>query len=238
MVLSAIHHLGTFLLLAAAVLLLITSISAPVVNDFALLKVKLTNSSDFHRSQISFGSYGYCILNAAPANTQQDWCTGSHIGYNPAATINGIDQDNFSDATRDSVRALTRVMVLHPIACGLAWIAFFIALGSGIFGSVIAALLSALTFIVSVVVMACDFALFGIIKHHVNNNGNGAHAYYSVAIWTVMAATIALFIATFMVLLGCCARRRERRNARVVTKEGYANGTVPTRRRFWQRRRY
>lgn len=65
--LMGLHHIGTFLLLAAAVLLLITTISAPVVNDFALLKVRLTNSSDFHRSEVSFGTFGYCILNAGPA---------------------------------------------------------------------------------------------------------------------------------------------------------------------------
>lgn len=40
-----VHHTGTFLLFAATILLLITSISAPVVNDIGLLKIKLSNGS-------------------------------------------------------------------------------------------------------------------------------------------------------------------------------------------------
>ncbi|RFU28750.1 hypothetical protein B7463_g7599, partial [Scytalidium lignicola] len=234
-ILSGIHHLGTFLIFSAAVLLLITSISSPVINDIGLMKVTLTNSSDFHRSSVTFGTYGYCILNAAPARTKQDFCTGAHIGYNPAAIMSGIDHTTFSTASTDSAKALTRVMVLHPVACGLAFIAFFIALSSGVVGSMLASFLSAITFIVTIVAMACDFALFGIIKNHVNKDGSGSHASYSIAIWTILAAMVALFFATFLVLFSCCARRRERRSARVVSKEGYANGTTPRRRRFWQR---
>ena len=59
------HHIGTFLLLVATVLLIITTISAPVVNDIALLKVTLSNATDSHYSEISFGTFGYCYLNTA-----------------------------------------------------------------------------------------------------------------------------------------------------------------------------
>lgn len=51
------HHMGTFLLLAATVLLLITTITAPVVNSISMLDVKLANGST-----VSFGTFGYCIL--------------------------------------------------------------------------------------------------------------------------------------------------------------------------------
>lgn len=52
------HHLGTFLLLSATVLLIITCISAPVVHDIALLKVDL--GQDKSRGTVSFGTFGYC----------------------------------------------------------------------------------------------------------------------------------------------------------------------------------
>lgn len=58
------HHVGTFLIFAAFVLLLVTSISSPVINDLSLLKVKLTNGTNNHESSVRFGSWGYCILNA------------------------------------------------------------------------------------------------------------------------------------------------------------------------------
>lgn len=55
-----LHHIGTFLLLSATVLLIVTCISAPVVNDIALLKVELGDSG---RSTVSFGTFGYCVNN-------------------------------------------------------------------------------------------------------------------------------------------------------------------------------
>lgn len=61
------HHVGTFLLFAAAVLLLITTITAPVVPDFAILKVTLTNQSSIRHSSVTFGTFGYCVLDVAPA---------------------------------------------------------------------------------------------------------------------------------------------------------------------------
>lgn len=55
------------LLFAASILLLVTTISAPVVNDIGLLRVTLTNRSSIRNSSVSFGSFGYCILDVALA---------------------------------------------------------------------------------------------------------------------------------------------------------------------------
>jgi hypothetical protein len=60
------HHFGTFLLFAAAILLLVTTISAPVVGDIAILKVMLTNRSDIRNSSVTFGTFGHCVLDVAP----------------------------------------------------------------------------------------------------------------------------------------------------------------------------
>lgn len=57
-----VHHIGTFLLFAASILILITTISAPVVNDIGILKVKLTNGTDGHQSAVTFGTFGHCVL--------------------------------------------------------------------------------------------------------------------------------------------------------------------------------
>jgi hypothetical protein len=65
-----IHHIGTFFLLAATVLLIITDISAPVVSDISLLRIELSSngrSSLFHDDDdrfpaITFGTFGYCTM--------------------------------------------------------------------------------------------------------------------------------------------------------------------------------
>jgi len=232
------HHVGTFLLLAATVLLLITTISSPIINDIPILKVVLTNQSDVRNSSVTFGTFGYCILDAAPAGSDQDWCTGKHIGYNPADVMSRIEGTDFSTASTDTSKALTRMMVLHPVACGLAFIAFLLSVGSGICGALFASIVSALTWVITVIVMATDFTLFGIVKNHVNKDGSGSHAYYSTGMWTILAAMICLFFATFIVFFTCFSARMHRKNERVAkhSEAGYANGTTTTRRRFWQRR--
>jgi glucan phosphoethanolaminetransferase (alkaline phosphatase superfamily) len=151
-----------------------------------------------------------------------------------------IDQTQFSTASEDTSKALTRVMVLHPVACALAFIAFLLALGAGFIGAIMAAGVSALAWVVTVVVMACDFTLFGIVKNHVNRDDSASHAYYSTGMWTVLAAMICLFFATFIVLFTCCSSRMHKNHTRTSKAEaGYVNNgttTTRTKRRFWQRR--
>lgn len=57
------HHIGTFLLLAATVLMIVTCISAPVVHDIALLKVELSSRFAASRPNVAFGTFGYCVNN-------------------------------------------------------------------------------------------------------------------------------------------------------------------------------
>ena len=67
-------------------------------------------------------------------------------------------------------------MILHPVAAGIAFLAFLMALGSGFFGSLLAAFTSLVTFVVTVVVLICDFVLFALIRDNVNDQDSDAHA--------------------------------------------------------------
>merc|ERR1712093_303092 len=209
------HHVGTFLLLAASVLLVITTISAPIINSIPILKVNLANGSD-----VSFGTFGYCILNVD--EDSHDYCSGRHIGYNPANIMTRIENTDFGSASENTSEGLTRVMVLHPVACALSFIAFLLALGSGFIGALFAAFMSALAFIVTIVVMATDFTSFAIIKDHVNKDDTGSTAHYSTGMWTC-----------------CSSRMHKKRESRAghVEKGYVANGThTRTKRHFWQRK--
>jgi uncharacterized membrane protein len=233
------HHVGTFLLLVATALLLVTTITSPVINDMGILRVNLSNRTSSSRSAVSFGTFGYCVLNTAETNDDDDWCTGARIGYNPLQQMARIEQSDFNDAEENTSKALTRVMVLHPVACVLSFIAFLLALGSGFIGAIFAAAVSTLAFIVTVVVMACDFVLFGIVRNKVNGNREGdSTAEWSVGIWTILAAMILLFLATVIVLLTCCSKRiHDKRARRNTGKEaGYTHTTTTRKRRFWQRK--
>lgn len=61
---KGIHWLGVLLLFVSSMLLLFVTISAPIINDLGLLRVKLGNSTKAHDYTIVFGTFGYCTLNA------------------------------------------------------------------------------------------------------------------------------------------------------------------------------
>lgn len=61
-----IHYFGVAFLLVSSILLLISSITAPVLKDLAMLKVELTNFTDIRNSSIVFGSFGWCVLDVPP----------------------------------------------------------------------------------------------------------------------------------------------------------------------------
>lgn len=149
--------------------------------------------------------------------------------------MTNIEDTTFSDAYRESAKGLTRVMILHPIACGISFIAFLLGVGAGVFGSLFAALTSLVAFIVTVVALICDFVLFAIVRDHVNSNNDdtsGSHATYSVAIWTILAAAICSLIGAVILFFTCCSARLHKRRNAPVAKNDYGTATT-TRRRRW-----
>jgi len=222
----AVHWVGVSFLFISAILLLVTTISSPVIGDIAILKVMLTNSSDIRHSSVTFGSFGHCVLDVAPVQTDQDFCYPKVIGYKPAAIMAEIDHTTFNRAGTDSADALTNAFILHPIACGLAFIAALCALG-GVIGGLIGAMVAAAAWLITLVVMAIDFAAFGIIKNHVNSDGSGSHAYYSVGMWTTLAAMVLLFFGMVIVFFTCCSERRKggRGQGHKSSRDSYGNGT-------------
>lgn len=227
-------HIGTFLLLAATALLIVASISAPVVDNIAMLKVELANKDVY-----SFGTFGYCLMGQDSTD-----CTRAALGYNPIRLLESANSADYGSAADATVRALTTVQVLHPVGAALAFIAFLAALGHSVVGALIASALSFLAWLVVLIVMVTDFVAWGIVKDKVNGNDSNGYARFDTAMWCVLAAMVALFFATFVVLFTCCSQRRSGRAERtrhVKTDPAYGNGTTHTthtrtKRHFWQRR--
>jgi len=232
------HYFGVFLLLAGWVLLLVASISAPVINHLSLAKVVLTNQTHLRNSSVSFGSFGYCILDVPPVDTQQDYCTRSHIGYQPSSVMASIEGTNFNVVASSTTNGLTNAFVLHPVGAAVAFIAFLVAIIPTWVTSLLGAIIAVIAFIISLVVMAIDFSVFGVIKNNVNRDGTGSHATYGTAMWLVLAATVALFIGAIIVFCSCCATRNKRRHSKSAYADGGAAPVAPGRRRWFGRRRY
>ncbi|KAI1742625.1 pali-domain-containing protein [Xylaria scruposa] len=233
-----IHHIGTFFLFAATVLLIITDISAPVVDDISILKVELgTNQrSDLFDGdrfpEITFGTFGWCVQDVTSSGSKT--CSRSHVGYDPVAVIEqNVPDTSFSDYAHDTARALTKVMILHPIATGLAFISFVLALGAGFVGSFLAAVGSFITFLVVLVVLITDFVSFAIVRSAVNDSSSTVVASWGPAAWTTLVAAILCLLATVILLFTCCSARLHKRRETRYRDSKISTASSPQRRRRW-----
>ncbi|TYJ53815.1 hypothetical protein B9479_005576 [Cryptococcus floricola] len=216
-------HCGSFLLLAATVLLLVSSISAPVIHNISFLDIKQGSSS-----KATFGVFGYCsnIIGS-------DSCSDRKLGYDIADVTGTLT--NFS-YVNEHLETLTKALILHPIATGIAFLSFLIALASDHIGFLFAAFVAFVAFVVSLAAMIVDFVMFGVVRHQVNDNTD-ASASFGTAIWLTLAATVVLFFSTFIVCFSCCTNRtRSRRDTEYAQPPMAQNGFE--RRRWWNRGQY
>ena len=204
-----VHWIGVVFVVVAAILLLVTSVGAPTVHDIGLLKVTLNNASDIRRSSVVFGPFGYCVLDVAPAKTDQDYCSHSSVGYLPAQEMRLLDRATTWTTWRGhDLDLMTVAYVLFPIACAIAFFAAGFAF-CGVIGSLIASVLCATAFVVTLPVMVVAFVSMGYLKSHVQAAGLSAH--YGVGMWTCLAAFILLFFAMLLLFFSCCSGLRGKR---------------------------
>lgn len=133
---------------------------------------------------------------------------------NPA-TRSGID-----DSLDAISRTVTTVLILHPIACALAFLAFLCSLlllrrRAGIsrgaaLATLIATLLAAL---LATAVFLLDVVLVAVVRSHVRDQTDGAVSLtWGNAVWMALGATVALWLA----LLGAACGLFQVRRARCV----------------------
>lgn len=156
---------ATILALAAAVLLAVATCSVPVAKSIYFL------SATYDSTTIKLGCLGYCVGGK---------CSGRSVGYDiaDASELLGINTsiDFLNDVSTKVVKGLTYTLVLHPVGCGLAAVAFAFgvmahcAFGMGCLGTFAAGLATT----VALVAFGLDMAVFTIIKKRVEDNGGSA----------------------------------------------------------------
>ncbi|KAH7104073.1 pali-domain-containing protein [Auriculariales sp. MPI-PUGE-AT-0066] len=188
---------GLFFCAAACALLIIASVSVPVWDSIYFLKVR--SGGD----EMRFGAWGYTG-------------TSAHLGYYIPPEIVGVKS---SDASRNSLHALTFVMVLHPIAAAFAGLSVIFGLCGAAYsraGTIMMTLSAALATLVTLVVWIIDMCLWGIAHHRVNHDTSFT-ATWGNANWIVLGALVSLLIGSCTGLCGSCGRfrHRERTTTRV-----------------------
>jgi len=179
---------GLLLCFAAMVLLIFASVSVPVWNDVYFLNANINGRV------IRFGVWGF---------------TGSqkHLGYTFDPTVLGFSSDKLNSAI---IHNLTFVLVLHPVAAGLAAIAVLFGLCGAAynrFGTILMSLAAAVATLVTLVVWIIDMVLWGIARDRIRSDGPpGSTAQYGNAVWFTLAAFVALMIGFCASSVGACGR--------------------------------
>lgn len=109
----------------ALVLLVLTTVSTPVVKDLYFLQVETSGSASSLASTLRLGTLGYCLTGVASTALSSitdeeltNGCTAAKLGYALDSTlvtdgrVFGLNIGNLSDSV---VKGLTYLLVLQPI---------------------------------------------------------------------------------------------------------------------------
>ncbi|OBZ75342.1 pH-response regulator protein palI/prr-5 [Grifola frondosa] len=192
------------LLFLAFLLLLLVSFSVPVLKTIYLFRlVAEVSASLFHTSAtgaVRFGVWGYCTsgVDISIVGINHDTsaqCSQAKLGYNfdsnvaSALHVSGLDNA--------ISRTLTAVLVLHPIACVLTFIALIASLFTiwWRYTGLLAALVTTVVFLVDVIFVA-------VVRHRINSDSDGViQLSWGNAVWLTLVATVAIWGS----LVGACA---------------------------------
>lgn len=210
---TAIHYVGTVMLLLATIFMVVASIGPPAVNQLNLLNVNF-NGVNGANNRLYFGVFGYCWTGEGGS------CSGPRMGYSPGRLVDGIDSIDVGRAAESTMRGLTHAFILHPIAGGVSFIAFLMSLKTG-FLNLVTTLVAVFAFILAVITLAIDFSCFVVVRHDVNDDSDRASARFGPAIWLVVGAAVANLIGAVIVFVTCCAGRRRRRYENRKIHNGY-----------------
>ncbi|KAL5490299.1 hypothetical protein ACEPAI_5132 [Sanghuangporus weigelae] len=205
------------LIFAAFLLLLLVSLSVPIIKSIDLLKLSAVFSEGISVASVQvtggvkFGVWGYCTnaINVEVAGQDFDraaQCSHPHLGFTFDRTVQNALQiagiDNISD---DVTRSVTTALVIHPIACGLAFLALILAIfmlssstprlgtrvcsGATLAASILSALLTTIVFLIDVIFVA-------VVRNKLNDEFDGqVRATWGTGTWMVLAAAVLMWLS-------------------------------------------
>ncbi|KAJ7035275.1 actin cortical patch SUR7/pH-response regulator pali [Mycena alexandri] len=205
--------LGVASIAAAAILLAIVAFDVPYFKSIYFLRIDLagaaaSTTSNSSTPYVDLGVLGYCTDLKNGLGLQ---CSPAKIGYSLSEAskfINGTLPGVLSNGVNVAAAALTKALVLHLVALGVAVIAFGFALlalmGIPFIAECCADCFSGFAGATGFVVFAFDLAFFFIIKKRVNEETGLNSAVMGNAIWLTLFAMILLFITPILFLIGRC----------------------------------
>ncbi|KIP05684.1 hypothetical protein PHLGIDRAFT_107867 [Phlebiopsis gigantea 11061_1 CR5-6] len=197
----AFHLPGVFFLFCAFALLFLVSLSLPYLPAIDIARVHFEGSpttNDAALTELRYGIWSYCWY----VTGGQRYCSAKGHGY--FTVVYNSDRTSWQTVGA----SWTRGLAIHPVACGLAFVAFVLSLSTQITVALLAALASFLAALLTLIAFAIDIALYVYVKHQMRKlTGVIEHTSTAPAFWMTFAAFILLCLAGCTV---CFGRRRDR----------------------------
>ncbi|KAK4056569.1 hypothetical protein OIO90_002417 [Microbotryomycetes sp. JL221] len=198
---------GTLVVLVATILLVLVSVSVPLLKSIWFLKATVAGQ------EVTLGTWGVC------ANGQ---CTKASLGYSlNLEELFGYDGLANIEITKQIpnalVKWLTYVLVLHPVAAVLA--AVSVVLGClahirGFGGTCFTTCFASFGATIALIAFAFDLALFIVAKKRIESSDVGGSAQLGNALWMTLAAAILLLTSGCFFGFGNCVMRNQGRSKR------------------------
>ncbi|KII89211.1 hypothetical protein PLICRDRAFT_175431 [Plicaturopsis crispa FD-325 SS-3] len=209
-----------FLIFVAFILLLLVSLSVPIIKSIFLFRLTSETSSSLLNSgasgSVKFGVWGYCtsavdVTVAGIDHSTGSTCTKAHLGYTFDQTVANVLRIN--DIENWISKVTTAALVLHPVACGLSFLAFLISLHmthrayrgvqtTSRLASFFTLAFGLLAALVTTVVFLIDVIFVAVVRNKVHDHTSGSlDLTWGNAVWMALGATVALWVS----LLGACA---------------------------------
>ncbi|TFK42679.1 actin cortical patch SUR7/pH-response regulator pali [Crucibulum laeve] len=222
--------IAPLLIFIAFILLLLVSLSAPIIKSIFLFRLAANVSSGLLNSnangKVNFGVWGYCVsaIQVSVAGFDRSrgaQCSGTHLGYTIDETIASVL--NADDIRNVLSRTTTAALVIHPIACGLTFLTFIISLfilrrgsnGTSRLPSLLTLGVGLTAALLTTVVFLIDVIFVAVVRHRVRDASDGNLTLtWGNAVWMTLGATVALWLAMVGACAGVCAcGGRNRRKA-------------------------
>ena len=208
-------------LVFAFVLYLLPAISLPILKPVYLLRIDFATQPGQPATDVAtdlrFGVWGFCASSALDLPTiltNDGECTPTRLGYTippDVAALAGFP----AQVTTAIQETLTFVLVLHPVAAGLAFgtllFALFVRCSKGM--TICALVLGVITSIVGSVVLAIDIALVIVAGDEIHKElGSMLDVAFGNGVWMIVAAVALSWLGVILlsaIACRCCGIRRK-----------------------------
>ncbi|CAH7676260.1 actin cortical patch SUR7/pH-response regulator pali [Phakopsora pachyrhizi] len=227
---------GTIVLLAATIILGLVSLSPPFDSRINFLEENVDASiSSLNRTgTIRMGVFGYCILESSGVEV----CSDPAIGYSlDPITLLGLKDlkfmrlNDFIKLNDSTVLTITRALVLHPIAAGLAGLSFIagiISHSQDLSRTCWIQFLTSIASTVTFLALIFDVIFFSVIKSRLNSGAadkvprndenlsfiEKAKLRIGIGVWLTLIAWLLLSFSGCVFCLGrclfCCSNGRRK----------------------------